>query len=299
MWKVSPFLLPSLCFGTMSEALLGKELLCKDGSILCCFVIRSGLKIQAQLLHHCDLMTFSKCKCFELLWFQEQEKQWLIKSSVFKIRNKVRGMQQKAKETAGNIDSKSLQVLGSTSSSQCPGKAFNFLIAFFFFLIISQYHHIILREDMILVFPIFIYSTDYAITDKLLLLKDLCLVVWRCNTQVGVVGQKWKCLCPPLLEVRAGNGRSKQSSWLMATGPVVRHTSMPERTGSVLPLKMNHKSRSIGLSSLKNQTCGVLAFFSGEHPRHLFHAERLPAQHTVFIQALCEGWIGQVLRIVL
>lgn len=135
MWQISP-LLPSLRFGTASGALLGKVLPGKDSSILCCFVINSGLKIQAQLVHHCDLLTFSKYECFELLWFQEQVEQWLIKSSVFKIRNKVRGMLQKARKMAGW---KSLQVLGSISSSQCPGKTFNFLIAFFFFLI-SQYH---------------------------------------------------------------------------------------------------------------------------------------------------------------
>lgn len=137
MWKISPFLLPPLCFSTVSGALLGKVLLGKDSSILCRFVIRCGLRIQAQLLHHYDLMTFSKYRYFELLWFQEQGEQWLIKSSVFKIRNKVRGMLQKTRKTAGNIDWKSLQVLGSISSSQCPGKTFNFLITFFF---LNQHH---------------------------------------------------------------------------------------------------------------------------------------------------------------
>lgn len=133
MWKISSLLLLSI---------LGKVLPGKDRSILCCFVINSGLRIQAQLLHHHDLLTFSKYECFELLWFQEQVEQWLIKSSAFKITNKIKGMLLKARKTAGNIDWKSLQVLGSISSSQCPRKTSNFLITFFLitFFLISQYH---------------------------------------------------------------------------------------------------------------------------------------------------------------
>lgn len=62
------------------------------------FITGSGLKIQTELLHHHGLMTFSKYKCFEPLRFQKQEGQGLIKPSVFKIRNKVKGMLQKARK---------------------------------------------------------------------------------------------------------------------------------------------------------------------------------------------------------
>lgn len=70
MWKISPFPLQ-----VASRALPDKMLPGKDSSILRFFVTRSGLKIQAELLHHHGLMTFSKYKCFEPLRFQKQEEQ--------------------------------------------------------------------------------------------------------------------------------------------------------------------------------------------------------------------------------
>ena len=283
MWKISPLLLPSLCFGTAFRALVGKALPGKDSSILCCFVIRTGLRIQAQLLHHRDLMTFSKTECFELLWFQEQGEQWFIKSSVFNIRNKVRGMLQKARKTARNIDWKSLQVLGSISSSQCPGKMLNFLITFFFYQSVAWNSFCI-----ILVFPVFIRSADCAISDQILMLKNLCPLVWRCNTQGEVLGQKWTYPCPPVPAAELPCGAS--GSW--AACPVVRHASMPGRTGKFLALKMNQNSGSTGISPLRIKSGGFCLFFlaSSPHPRLTLNHSQCNTLYRSLMQVF--NWSG-------
>lgn len=112
------------------------------------------------------------------------------------------------------------------------------LIAFFFFKSVSI-TKLILVVDTILIVPIFICSADNAISDPIA--QGFVPCGLKIEPEVGVLGQKWAWLCSPWLVGRAGSGRDKQSSWLRAHCPLVRHASFPGRTGNLLALVMNQK----------------------------------------------------------
>lgn len=140
---------------------------------------------------------------------------------------------------------------------------------------------------VILVFQIFICSANYAISDQILSLKDSCLVVWRCNTQVEVPGAKVEL---PVSTITSGESREwQEQAELLARGPPARiNMSMPGRTGNFLALKMHQKSGSIGLSPHKTKF-REFCLFSRELPPPLFHAEPLPVQYSRLFRSLMQG----------
>lgn len=204
-------------------------------------------------------------------------------------------MLQKAKKTAGNIDWKSLQVSGSISSSQCLGKTFRFLITFIF---LSEYHQTRSAGRH--------YSglTDFHMLSRLCNIRSNIIAQGSvpCGLKMqhtsGSAGAEVKLLVSTI-----ASGESKgwqEQAELQAHGSPAQlsDTSMPKRTGCLLSLKENQKSGSIGLSPCKFKF-GEFSLFSGEYLPTPFHAEPFPGQYTLrCLEALCMGWIGQVLRIV-
>lgn len=49
----------------------------------------------------------------------------------------------------------------------------------------------------------------------------------KMQPEMEELGQKWDCLCPPGLVVRAGSGRDKQSCWLRAHLPTCQTHEFP------------------------------------------------------------------------